>query len=1008
MAAILYILVAGTVFTVLGKVYRDLQGQLSKAVAKWVWLTLLARLSRFETRYRSYLRHRHSVSNLKGLEIQGVHNPRLEDVFVDVSLQARPWHELQGQSLAGQEPAYPARPTPERTSLGRLLETSQPAVLTVLGSPGSGKTTLLEHTTLTLASGKRRWVRARNASLPILLALREHVRDFAPTTAGSPASPGPGPLANLVRRSLTGVSLGPEPTGWFEDQLDKGRCVIMLDGLDEVSNADDRRRTIEWVERQIARYPKNRWVLTSRPHGYGPLRLSRAQVLEVRRFTPEQITNFVMGWYRAIEQLDNRGGRENDANAKATDLLRRMREEPMLYDLGSNPLLLTMIANVHRYRGALPGTRSELYAEICQVLLWKRKEAEGLPIAAGEPSGADKEEALQELAYVMMSERVSNISSDEAMQWVRPSLSAAGFTVSANQFLAEISKCGLLVEREPGVYSFAHQTFQEYLAAAYIAKRGTVDVLIQGIEDAWWRETILLWAVRSVDPSAVINACLERDTATTLALAFDCMQDIEDGGNLNVSSRRWFHELRTRVLNSQQDLRLRGLMTAVEVERRLRRVVWISAETLVCASPITGSLYALSQTGNRDGADGTEETVVLGISQQDAVRFVEWVNNTVGDGSRYRLPYTTEAADPAMLPVIGAGRAIWTLPDPGTATVAQQSAPQLWVPTGIPHPWSTSETRVQERLTQDEAPVRQRGRDEGATATDTFGSGQRLVETLHTGLIRELEQWHEELSGGDLFDSPHAHRDARAALEEELNRNGARRIAMERCGPALGLGRRLAHIVDLAVARADCRRMAALLATDTSDLRRALGYSQQASLLARSVAPVRVTALTVLESLGGLLHSNCGSDLGLAAAMVAARAQVLSDRVQQATTRARPPRGTSVVYMTSLRSSLDALAAVAPTGNPRDQEDSADNHVSFLAAEVSRLTATLCERELIASQPEICGIIRIAAMTLAAASELHRGSLAEHSRTIAAAITILQDRSEGALPACEALLLVRQ
>jgi predicted NACHT family NTPase len=43
-----------------------------------------------------------------------------------------------------------------------------------------------------------------------------------------------------------------------------------------------------------------------------------------------------------------------------------------------NPLLLTMIATVHCYRGALPGRRVELYDEICDVLLGKRSEYKGI------------------------------------------------------------------------------------------------------------------------------------------------------------------------------------------------------------------------------------------------------------------------------------------------------------------------------------------------------------------------------------------------------------------------------------------------------------------------------------------------------------------------------------------------------------------------------------------------------------------------------------------------------
>ena len=72
-----------------------------------------------------------------------------------------------------------------------------------------------------------------------------------------------------------------------------------------------------------------------------------------------------------------------------------------------NPLLLTMIVNVHRYRGALPGSRADLYSEICQVMLWRRQEAKQLPL---QMSGDKKVAILGGLAYVMMGRSVSDVS----------------------------------------------------------------------------------------------------------------------------------------------------------------------------------------------------------------------------------------------------------------------------------------------------------------------------------------------------------------------------------------------------------------------------------------------------------------------------------------------------------------------------------------------------------------------------------------------------------------------
>lgn len=104
-------------------------------------------------------------------------------------------------------------------------------------------------------------------------------------------------------------------------------------------------------------------------------------MLEVLPFSAEQMRKFVFNWYWA-DELISAGKRDEGvrqrAEAGARDLLQRLSSQSNLNALTVNPLLLTMIATVHRYRGALPGRRVGLYTEICDVLLGHWREAKGM------------------------------------------------------------------------------------------------------------------------------------------------------------------------------------------------------------------------------------------------------------------------------------------------------------------------------------------------------------------------------------------------------------------------------------------------------------------------------------------------------------------------------------------------------------------------------------------------------------------------------------------------------
>ncbi|MFI0405944.1 NACHT domain-containing protein [Actinomadura sp. 3N508] len=559
-----------------------------------------------------------------GLVTQAEFVLRTRQVYVNVMLQPKPVTDTVTDSGIGLVPPDSAR----RDPLASFLTAGR--VLAVLGAAGSGKTTLARYTALELA--ERRWW--RRGLLPVLLYLRDHAEAIQA-----------GQTESLARIAAAAPWLDDAvPAEWLERRLARGRCVVLLDGLDEVADAGQRSRVVQWVEEQISRYPGNAFVVTSRPLGYEANRLTRADVLQVQRFTSAQIRAFLHAWYRAIER------RSRDADAEeidriaaqaADDLFHRVGGRPSLYDLAANPLLLTMIANVHRYRSSLPGSRAALYEEVCQVLLHRRQEAKNLPDAELENlSGERKERIVQELAWHMMRQNLRDISVDRAARAIRLVLRRTAPDVTPEAFLAHVRRSGLLLEHQHGRYGFAHLTLQEYLAAALVPDHASRrQILVDKVNDPWWRETTLLWAARA-DAGPVVEACLAARTITALSLAYACASEARE---LDPALRTELDRLLTVAPSDPDEIRL---LDGVAAARALENTYTIDDNgTLICARPVPDDLWA------RYARAVNLQTVTGNPLSGDIDKFLIWLSNLFSDGTRYRLPEPAEARQ-----ALGSGR----------------------------------------------------------------------------------------------------------------------------------------------------------------------------------------------------------------------------------------------------------------------------------------------------------------------------------------------------------------
>jgi predicted NACHT family NTPase len=368
--------------------------------------------------------------------------------------------------------------------------------LMILGKPGSGKTTFLKRLALLCLENDSR---LDFNGVPFFIPLKR-IADFLKQNAEG--LPKPKDLIHYLalahqEKNNDNKSIN---LAVLESVLIAGRGLILLDGLDEVSDSDYQ-QVESMINYLLSEYPNNRIVITCRIAAYKHL-YSQLTDVEIADFNDNQVDRFVEQWFK------NQVTSSQTVNlSKSRRFLEKIKDKSnqSIKELTKSPLMLTLLCLEFSDFGDFPRNRAELYERGIRVMLYKWDI--GRDVNRGEIyrnlSLERKIYLLSSIAFKYFNDQSYFFKQDHLEDMISSYIERfsdtkkrQGSDTNASRILKAIeAQHGLLIERAFGVYSFSHLTFQEYFTANYIKSKNNQDIFIQMIEnisDSRWNDVFIL------------------------------------------------------------------------------------------------------------------------------------------------------------------------------------------------------------------------------------------------------------------------------------------------------------------------------------------------------------------------------------------------------------------------------------------------------------------------------------------------------------------------------------
>lgn len=270
----------------------------------------------------------------------------------------------------------------------------------------------------------------------------------------------------------------------LDNYLTNGRCLVILDALDEIPSQSVRNKVRDEIANFCQVYYLNRFIISSRESGYLRNQFDNSFIhIKINEFDDDQIKKYTRNWIKV-----------NNANADYDSFTKNFFAEVKRAKCRSiirNPIILVLSLIIFDISNNLPNRRVDFYKKCIDTFLEIREDRKAML-----PDDKDFKNILgdnmvvpiiahykflkqeNDIKYIFSEEELKKsilkaIEVSDTRIWIHPADLFAKYLVNRTELIREVDE---------GKFDFTHKTFYEYFLAVYFAKEMDTDEIIELLE----------------------------------------------------------------------------------------------------------------------------------------------------------------------------------------------------------------------------------------------------------------------------------------------------------------------------------------------------------------------------------------------------------------------------------------------------------------------------------------------------------------------------------------------